>query len=171
MGNFSEEMIFERKLVFKEYFSLFYVIRCVRRFREFIDFFTRFELKEVFGCLRVGQYIKVLDILVRVVSLQEKLTTYCFVMLVSFFCVMLVCYRDFERFAEVFAVGERVFQCLQVREGYRYYVSLLDVMIRLVYTLGKDFVSLQERLEESQYRKFTFLGFILKEFIVREYLY
>ncbi|XP_014683559.1 sorting nexin-20 [Equus asinus] len=171
MGNFSEEMISERKLAFKEYLSLLYAIRCVRRSREFIDFLTRPELKEAFGCLRAGQYTKALDILVRVVPLQEKLTTHCPAMLVPPLCAMLVCHRDLERPAEAFAAGERALQCLEAREGHRYYAPLLDAMIRLAYTLGKDFVSLQERLEESQLRKPTPLGFTLKELTVREYLY
>uniref|UniRef100_A0A8D0JCE3 Sorting nexin 20 n=2 Tax=Sus scrofa TaxID=9823 RepID=A0A8D0JCE3_PIG len=170
MGNFTEEMISERKLALKEYLSLLYAIRCVRRSREFIDFLTRPELKEAFGCLRAGQYTKALDILVHVVPLQEKLTAHCPVMLVPTLCAMLVCHRDLERPAEAFAVGERALQCLQARESHRYYAPLLDAMARLAYMLGKDFVSLQERLEESQLRKPAPRGFTLKELTVQEYL-
>ncbi|XP_004431650.1 sorting nexin-20 isoform X1 [Diceros bicornis minor] len=170
-GNFTEEMISERKLAFKEYLSLLYAIRCVRRSREFIDFLTRPELREAFGCLRAGQYTKALDILVRVAPLLEKLTAHCPVMLVPALCAMLVCHRDLERPAEAFAAGERALQCLQAREGHRYYAPLLDAMIRLAYALGKDFASLQQRLEESQLRKPTLRGFTLKELTVREYLY
>ncbi|XP_025708150.1 sorting nexin-20 isoform X1 [Callorhinus ursinus] len=171
MGNFSEEMISERKLAFQEYLSLLYAIRCVRRSREFIDFLTRPELREAFGCLRGGQYSRALDILVRVVPLQEKLTAHCPVMVVPALCAMLVCHRDLERPAEAFAAGERALQCLQAREGHRYYAPLLDAMLRLAYALGKDFVSLQEKLQESQLRKPSPWGFTLKELTVREYLY
>nr|XP_008527170.1 PREDICTED: sorting nexin-20 [Equus przewalskii] len=163
-----EDVVFPKKHLMGNFL---YAIRCVRRSREFIDFLTRPELKEAFGCLRAGQYTKALDILVRVVPLQEKLTTHCPAMLVPPLCAMLVCHRDLERPAEAFAAGERALQCLQAREGHRYYAPLLDAMIRLAYTLGKDFVSLQERLEESQHRKPTPLGFTLKELTVREYLY
>ncbi|VCX04188.1 unnamed protein product, partial [Gulo gulo] len=97
VGNFTEEMISERKLAFKEYLTLLYAIRCVRRSREFIDFLTRPELREAFGCLRGGQYGRALDILVRVVPLQEKLTAHCPVMVVPALCAMLVCHRDLER--------------------------------------------------------------------------
>ncbi|XP_043292399.1 sorting nexin-20 isoform X1 [Cervus canadensis] len=170
IGNFTEEMISERKLALKEYLSLLYAIRCVRRSREFIDFLTRPELKEAFGCLRAGQYTKALDILTRVVPLQEKLTAHCPALLVPALCAKLVCYRDLERPAEAFAVGERALQCLQAREGHRYYTPLLDAMARLAYLLGKDFVSLQRRLEESQLRKPALRGFTLKELTVQEYL-
>ncbi|XP_022374438.1 sorting nexin-20 isoform X1 [Enhydra lutris kenyoni] len=171
VGNFTEEMISERKLAFKEYLTLLYAIRCVRRSREFIDFLTRPELREAFGCLRGGQYGRALDILVRVVPLQEKLTAHCPVMMVPALCAMLVCHRDLERPAEAFAAGERALQCLQAREGHRYYAPLLDAMICLAYALGKDFVSLQEKLQESQLRQPSPWGFTLKELTVREYLY
>ncbi|KAM9192062.1 sorting nexin-20 [Dugong dugon] len=171
MGNFTEEMICERKLAFKEYLSLLYAIRCVRRSREFIDFLTRPELKEAFGCLRAGQYTNALDILVRVVPLQEKLTSHCPVMVVPALCAMLVCHRDLECPLEAFAAGERALQRLQARESHRYYAPLLDAMARLAYTLGKDFVSLQEKLEERQLLKPTTQGLTLKELTVREYLY
>ncbi|KAM5133245.1 sorting nexin-20 isoform 1-T2 [Callospermophilus lateralis] len=169
-GNFSEEMICERKLALKEYLGLLYALRCVRRSREFADFLTRPELREAFGCLRAGQYARALELLVRVVPLQEKLTAHCPTAAVPALCAMLVCHRDLERPAEAFAAGERALRCLQARESHRYYAPLLDAMIRLAYVLGKDFVSLQGRLEESQLRKPTHRGFTLKELTVREYL-
>ncbi|XP_054426215.1 sorting nexin-20 [Pteronotus mesoamericanus] len=170
VGNFKQEMILERKLAFKEYLSLLYSIRCVRRSREFIDFLTRPELKEAFGCLRAGQYTKALDILVHMVPLQQKLTGHCPLALVPALCAMLVCHRELERPLEAFAAGEQALERLQAREGHRYYAPLLDAMMRLAYALGKDFLSLQERLEASQLRRPTTRGFTLKELAVREYL-
>ncbi|XP_060041559.1 sorting nexin-20 isoform X2 [Erinaceus europaeus] len=168
LGNFTEEMISERKLAFKEYLGLLYSIRCVRRSRQFIDFLTRPELREAFGCLRAGQYAKALDILLRVVPLQEKLTAHCPLLQVPALCAVLLCHRDLERPLEAFAAGERALQCLHARESHRYYAPLLDAMIGLAYALGKDFVVLQERLEESQLQKPSSLT--LKELTVREYL-
>ncbi|XP_066204907.1 sorting nexin-20 isoform X2 [Saccopteryx leptura] len=170
VGNFTPAMISERKLAFKEYLSQLYAIRCVRRSREFLDFLTRPELKEAFGCLRAGQYTKALDILVHMMPLQEKLTRHCPLTLVPVLCAVLVCHRELERPLEAFAAGERALERLQAREGHRYYAPLLDAMIRLAYALGKDFVSLQERLEDSQLRKPAPRGFTLKELAVREYL-
>ncbi|XP_045149827.1 sorting nexin-20 [Echinops telfairi] len=171
LGNFTEEMICERKLAFKEYLSLLYTIRCVRRSREFLDFLTRPELREAFGCLRAGQYAKALDILARVEPLLEKLTAHCPVTVVPALCAMLVCHRNLERPREALAVGERALCRLQARESHRYYAPLLDAMARLAYALGKDFVSLQQRLEECQLQKPTSCGLLLKELVVREYLY
>ncbi|XP_036922240.1 sorting nexin-20 isoform X1 [Sturnira hondurensis] len=170
VGNFTQEMILERKLAFKEYLSLLYSIRCVRRSREFIDFLTRPELKEAFGCLRAGQYTKALDILLHVVPLQQKLTGHWPTAVVPALCAMLVCHRELERPLEALAAGEQALERLHAREGHRYYAPLLDAMIRLAYALGKDFVSLQERLEDSQLRRPSARGFTLKELAVREYL-
>ncbi|KAM6223740.1 sorting nexin-20 [Rhynchocyon petersi] len=170
LGNFTEEMICERKLAFKEYLSLLYSIRCVRHSRQFIDFLTRPELREAFSCLRAGQYTRALDLLVRTVPLQDKLTRHCPLAVVPALCAMLVCHRDLEQPLEAFSMGEQALQRLQARESHRYYVPLLDAMAHLAYALGKDFVSLQERLEETQLRRPTTRVLTLKELTVREYL-
>lgn len=170
LGNFSEEMVSERKLAFKEYLRLLYAIRCVRRSREFIDFLTRPELREAFGCLRAGQYPRALDILVRVLPLQEKLTAHCPALRVPALCAVLLCHRDLERPLEAFAAGERALQCLHGREGHRYYGPLLEAMVSLAYSLGKDFATLKARLDERQLRGHTSRAFSLKELTVLEYL-
>lgn len=170
LGNFTEEMMCERKLAFKEYLSLLYAIRCVRRSREFIDFLTRPELREAFGCLRAGQYPRALDILVRVLPLLEKLTPHCPTLRVPALCAALLCHRDLERPLEAFEAGESALQCLHGREGHRYYAPLLDTLISLAYTLGKDFTALKERLDESQLRRPSSRAYSLKELTVREYL-
>ncbi|XP_004847999.1 sorting nexin-20 isoform X1 [Heterocephalus glaber] len=169
-GNFSEEMIGERRLALREYLRLLYAIRAVRRSRELLDFLTRPELREAFGCLRAGQYARALDTLLRVVPLLERLTVHCPAAPVPALCAVFVCYRDLERPAEAFAAGERALRCLQARESHRYYVPLLEAMVRLAYSLGKDFASLQGRLEESQLHRPSHRGFSLKELSVREYL-
>ncbi|XP_074067454.1 sorting nexin-20 isoform X2 [Macrotis lagotis] len=170
-GNFTEEMISERKLAFKEYLSLLYSIKCVRRSREFIDFLTRAELKEAYGCLRAGQYVKALDIFILVVPLQEKLTHHCPTLVVSSLCAMLVCHRDLEHPKEAFEIGEKALVYFPVRSSHKYYVPLLEAMIHLAYMLGKDFVSLQEKLEENQLQRTPARGITLKELTVREYLH
>lgn len=170
LGNFTEEMMSQRKLAFTEYLGLLYSVRCVRRSRHFLDFLTRPELREAFGCLRAGQYARALDILLRVVPLQEKLTAHCPPLRVPALCAVLLCHRDLERPLQAFAAGERALRCLQARESHRYYAPLLDAMVGLAYALGKDFAALQARLEESQLQKPAARAFSLKELTVTEYL-
>ncbi|NXS09925.1 SNX20 protein, partial [Neodrepanis coruscans] len=45
-GNFTEEIINERKLAFKDYLRLLYSMKYIRRSKKFIDFLTRPELQE-----------------------------------------------------------------------------------------------------------------------------
>lgn len=170
VGNFSAEVIGERTRAFRDYLRLLYAIRCVRRSREFLDFLTRPELREAFGCLRAGQYGRALDALGRVLPLHEKLAAHRPAALVPALCALLVCHRELERPREAFAAGQRALECLRAREGHRYYAPLLDAMVRLAYALGQDFVSLQERLEQTQLRKPAARGVTLKELTVREYL-
>ncbi|XP_020038108.2 sorting nexin-20 isoform X4 [Castor canadensis] len=168
--NLAAATISERARLLKDYLRQLYAIRAVRRSRDFVDFLTRPELREAFGCLRAGQYARALDVLGRVLPLQEKLTAHWPPALVPALCAVLVCHRDLERPAEAFAAGERALHCLQAREGHRYYVPLLEAMVRLAYELGKDLVSLQGRLDDSRLRKPSHGGFTLKELTVREYL-
>uniref|UniRef100_A0A8C0VUY4 PX domain-containing protein n=1 Tax=Castor canadensis TaxID=51338 RepID=A0A8C0VUY4_CASCN len=167
--NLAAATISERARLLKDYLRQLYAIRAVRRSRDFVDFLTRPELREAFGCLRAGQYARALDV-GRVLPLQEKLTAHWPPALVPALCAVLVCHRDLERPAEAFAAGERALHCLQAREGHRYYVPLLEAMVRLAYELGKDLVSLQGRLDDSRLRKPSHGGFTLKELTVREYL-
>ncbi|XP_070254042.1 sorting nexin-20 [Myotis yumanensis] len=170
LGNLAPGLIAARTRAFRDYLRQLHAIRCVRRSREFIDFLTRPELREAFGCLRAGQYVRALELLGRVLPLQEKLTGHCPAAVVPALCAALVCHRELERPLEAFAAGERALERLRAREGHRYYAPLLDAMVRLAYALGKDFVSLQERLEASQLRKPGPRGLTLKELAVREYL-
>nr|Q9D2Y5.2 RecName: Full=Sorting nexin-20 [Mus musculus] len=169
-GNLSAETICERRRELREYLRLLYAVRAVRRSREFLDFLTRPELREAFGCLRAGQYARALELLGRALPLQEKLTAHCPSAAVPALCAALVCLRDLERPAEAFAVGERALRCLRTRENHRYYAPLLDAMVRLAYALGKDFAALQSRLDENQLRRPTHRDATLKELTVREYL-
>ncbi|KAM5263392.1 sorting nexin-20 [Ctenodactylus gundi] len=169
-GNFSEETIRERRLLLREYLGQLYAIRCVRRSRELLDFLTRPELREAFGCLRAGQYARALDTLLRAGPLLEKLTPHCPAAMVPALGAVLVCQRELERPAEAFAAGERALRRLQAREGHRYYAPLLDAMVRLARALGRDCAPLQARLEESQLRRPGQRGVTLKELTVQEYL-
>ncbi|XP_053904646.1 sorting nexin-20 [Malaclemys terrapin pileata] len=169
-GNFTEEMINERKLAFRDYLGFLYSMKCVRRSKKFIDFLIRPEMEEAYGCLRGGQYTKALEILVQVVALQEKLTKHSPVLIVPTLCAVVVCHKDLENPASAYEYGEKALLRLQMHGGHRYYVPLLETMITLAYELGKDFLSLQEKLEESKAKRDQIKVFTLKELAVREYI-
>ncbi|RMC09084.1 hypothetical protein DUI87_14090 [Hirundo rustica rustica] len=168
--NFTEEIINERKLAFKDYLRLLYSMKYIRRSKKFIDFLTRPELQEAYGCLRGGQYTKALEILLEVVGLQERLTRGNPAAIVPTLCAIVVCHKDLENAASAFEYGEKALSRLRVHTSHRYYIPLLDTMITLAYELGKDFLSLQEKLEEWKTKKDPVRVFTLKELAVREYV-
>ncbi|XP_062442554.1 sorting nexin-20 [Rhea pennata] len=168
--NFTEEIINERKLAFKDYLRLLYSMKYIRRSKKFIDFLTRPELKEAYGCLRGGQYTKALEILLDVIGLQERLTRGNPVSVVPTLCAIVVCHKDLENPASAFEYGEKALLRLRVHTSHRYYIPLLETMITLAYELGKDFLSLQQKLEEWKAKKHPIKTFTLKELAVREYV-
>ncbi|NXF07174.1 SNX20 protein, partial [Smithornis capensis] len=169
-GNFTEEIINERKLAFKDYLRLLYSMKDIRRSKKFIDFLTRPELQEGYGCLRGGQYTKALEILLEVIGLQERLMRNNPVSVVPTLCAIVVCHKDLDNPASAFEYGEKALSRLGVQSNHRYYMPLLETMIRLAYELGKDFLSLQEKLEEWKTKKDPVRVFTLKELAVREYV-
>lgn len=169
-GNFTEEIINERKLAFKDYLRLLYSMKYIRRSKKFIDFLTRPELQEAYGCLRGGQYTEALEILLQVIGLQERLTRGNPAAIVPTLCAIVVCHKDLENPASAFEYGEQALSRLRVHTSHRYYMPLLETMITLAYELGKDFLTLQEKLEEWKTKKDPVRVFTLKELAVREYV-
>ncbi|NXX88750.1 SNX20 protein, partial [Centropus bengalensis] len=169
-GNFTAEVINERKLAFKDYLRLLYSMKYIRRSKKFIDFLTRPELQEAYGCLRGGQYTKALEILLEVIGLQERLMRGNPVSIVPTLCAIVVCYKDLEDPENAFEFGEKALSHLRRCTNHRYYIPLLETMITLAYELGKDFLSLQEKLEEWKTKKDPVRIFTLKELAVCEYL-
>uniref|UniRef100_A0A8D0G531 Sorting nexin 20 n=1 Tax=Sphenodon punctatus TaxID=8508 RepID=A0A8D0G531_SPHPU len=169
-GNFTEEIINERKLAFGDYLALLYSIKCIRRSKNFIGFLTRPELEEAYSCLRGGQYTKALELLLEVIALQEKLTSHSPVLIIPTLCAIVVCHKDLENSRGAYEFGEKALLRLQMHCGHRYYIPLLETMITLAYELGKDFVSLQEKLEERKSKKGPLKAVTLKELAVQEYV-
>lgn len=170
LGNLAPALVAARARALGEFLRQAYGLRCARRSPELRAFLTRPELRAAFGCLRAGQYARALDALGRALPLLERLTGHCPAAAVPALCAALLCHRALERPLEAFAAGERALERLRAREGHRYYAPLLDAMVPLAYALGRDYVSLQRRLEDCQLRRPGPRGLTLKELAVREYL-
>ncbi|XP_061449932.1 sorting nexin-20 isoform X2 [Rhineura floridana] len=169
-GNFTDEIIIERKLAFQDYLRLLYSMECVRTSRMFIDFLVRPELEEAYSCLRGGQYTKALEALLEVIALQEKLTKHRPALLVPTLCAVVVCYKDLENPRGAYEFGEKALLRLEKHPGHRYYMPLLEAMVSLAYELGKDFISFQEKMEERKAKKRYAKMVTLKELVVQEYI-
>lgn len=170
-GNFTEEIILERKLAFQDYLRLLYSMEYVRTSRMFINFLIRPELEEAYSCLRGGQYTKALNLFLEATALQEKLTKHRPILLVPTLCAIVVCHNDLEDSRNAYEFGEKALLRLEKYPGHRYHLPLLETMISLAYELGKDFVSLQEKLEERKAKKGQVRAVTLKELVVQEYIH
>ncbi|XP_066493829.1 sorting nexin-20 [Tiliqua scincoides] len=170
-GNFTEEIIQERKLAFQDYLRLLYSMEYIQTSRMFINFLVRPELEEAYSCLRGGQYTKALNLFLEAVALQEKLTKHRPILLVPTLCAIVVCHNDLEDSKSAYEFGEKALLRLEKYPCHRYHLPLLETMISLAYELGKDFVSLQERVEERKAKKGQIRAVTLKELAVQEYVY
>ncbi|XP_054856684.1 sorting nexin-20 [Eublepharis macularius] len=170
-GNFTEEIIMERKLAFQDYLRILYSMECIQTSRMFIDFLVGPEMEEAYSCLRGGQYTKALEIFLAVVPLQEKLIKHRPILLVPTLCAILICHKDLDNSRSAYEFGEKALLRLQNHPNNRYFMPLLETMISLAYELGKDFVSLQEKLEERKAKKVPRKMVTLKELAVQEYVH
>lgn len=170
-GNFTEEIILERKLAFQDYLRLLYSMEYIRTSRMFINFLVRPELEEAYSCLRGGQYTKALNIFLDAVALQEKLTKHRPILVIPTLCAIVVCHNDLEDSRSAYEFGEKALLRLEKYPSHRYHLPLLETMISLAYELGKDFVSLQEKLEERKAKKGHIRVVTLKELVVQEYVH
>nr|XP_028596017.1 sorting nexin-20 [Podarcis muralis] len=169
-GNFTDEIIIERKLAFQDYLRLLYSMEYTRTSRIFIDFLVRPELEEAYSCLRGGQFTKALEVLLEVIALQEKLVKHRPTLLVPTLCAIVVCHKDLENSRGAYEFGEKALLRLEKHPGHRYYMPLLETMISLAYELGKDFLYFQEKMEERKAKKRLTKMVSLKELAVQEYI-
>ncbi|KAM9302010.1 sorting nexin-20 [Gastrophryne carolinensis] len=170
MGNLTREIINKRMVELRDYLAELYMIRCVHKSMEYIEFFIQPELEEGYSCIRGGQYSKAFEIIQNVLYLQEKLTEHCPLMLVPTLCGLVVCHKDMDQLQEAHEVGLKALELLHRHPGHKYYIPLLDTLISLAYKLGKDFISLREKIENEEKARqgFEHTMITLKELVVQE---
>ncbi|XP_075693038.1 sorting nexin-20 [Rhinoderma darwinii] len=173
MGNLTEEMISKRMMALKDYLGELYAIRCVRKSQKYIEFFIQPELEEGYSCIRGGQYGAAMGIFQQVVYLQEKLVKHCPTLLVPSLCALVVCHKDMNQSEMAYEVGMKAIEVLEKHTTHRYYMSLLDTLVSLAYKIGKDYMTLREKLQINEMkvrRTFDFEMLTLKELVVQEYV-
>ncbi|XP_070828843.1 sorting nexin-20 [Chaetodon trifascialis] len=146
-GNFSPEIISERRLCLQDYLAKLYSIRCVRRSPRFAAFFTEQEQRRARGLLRAGQFQAALEQLQAVLEIEEKLLPWQKpTLIVPTLCAMAVCHRDLENPEEAFAAAQRALPPVRRYGLKQYRAALLDLLVDLGYELGRPVAQLQEEL-------------------------
>lgn len=146
-GNFSPEIISERRLSLQDYLAKLYSIRCVRRSPLFPKFFTEQEQKRAHGLLRAGQFQPAVEQLQTVLEIEEKLLPWQKpTLLVPTLSALAVCYRDLEEPEQAFDAAQRALPPVR-RYGLKHHrAALLDLLVDLGYQLGRPVAQLQEEL-------------------------
>ncbi|KAI4872165.1 hypothetical protein NFI96_031004 [Prochilodus magdalenae] len=107
VGNFSEENIVERRVALCDYLTQLYTRRYIRRTPTFIAFFTHPELKNAYDLLRGGRFSQALEVLQKVLVLQNKLCNHEPALLVPTMCAVVVCQRDLGYLHDAFQTGHK----------------------------------------------------------------
>lgn len=146
-GNFSPEIIAERRLALQDYLAELYAVRCVRHSPLFPRFFTEQERKRAQSLLRAGQFEPAVQQLQIILGIEEKLLPWQNpTLIVPTLSALAVCYRDLEQPEQAFATAERALPPAR-RYGLKHYrASLLDLLVDLGYQLQRPVAQLQEEL-------------------------
>ncbi|XP_038662622.1 sorting nexin-20 [Scyliorhinus canicula] len=169
--NFMQEKITERKLAFMDYLRQLHAIKDIRESDEFIEFFFLPEVQEGYNCLRSGQYVRALNCLLNVLSLQEKLCMRYYERLVLTLSAISVCSRDLGNIKDAYQFCEKGGLILHNHSCHKYLIPLLTFQITLGNELGKNMRDLQRKVTELE----ELHGYqsnlpSLKELVVQEYI-
>ncbi|XP_029379354.1 sorting nexin-20 [Echeneis naucrates] len=146
-GNFSPEVISERRRALQDYLARLCSTRCVRRSAHFPAFLTQREQRQAHALLRAGQFRAAVDQLQVVLEIQEKLLPWQSPTLtVPTLCALAVCHRDLEQTEQAFATAQRALVPVRRYGLKRYRAPLLDLLLDLGYELGRPVAQIQEEL-------------------------
>lgn len=170
-GNFSPEIIAERRRSLQEYLTKLFATRCVRHSPHFAKFFTELEQKQAHTLLRAGQFPLAVQQLEAILGIEERLLPWQKpILMVPTLAALTVCYRDLDEPAQAFAAAHRALPPVR-RYGLKHYrAALLELLVDLGYQLRRPVAQLQEELTllrdaergESSSRS-------LKELVIREF--
>lgn len=146
-GNFSPEVISERRVSLQDYLAQLYSVRCVRRSPHFSAFFTEQEQRRAHSLLRAGQFRPAAEQLQAVLEMQEKLLPWQRpTLIVPTLSAVAVCYRDLEEPERAFAAAQRALPPVRRYGLKQHRAALLDLLVDLGYELGRPVAQLQEEL-------------------------
>ncbi|XP_044050008.1 sorting nexin-20 [Siniperca chuatsi] len=171
-GNFSPEIISERRLALQDYLAKLYAVRCVRQSPHFAKFFTEQEQKRGHSLLRAGQFRPAVEQLQTALEIEEKLLPWQKpTLVVPTLSALAVCYRDLEEPEQAFAAAQRALPAVR-RYGLKpHRAALLELLVDVGYQLGRPVAQLQEELtvlRDAERGEVSSRS--LKELVVQEFI-
>ncbi|XP_074645156.1 sorting nexin-20-like isoform X2 [Tubulanus polymorphus] len=153
-GNFKTETIAKRSRAFEQYLMHLYGIDIIQMSKEFATFFYYKDLRLAYEFICHGDYIEALPLLHNSVNIQDKLLGEMHKEVIATMCAIVAVNTALEEFQEAYEWAETALKCIGKRENIRYLIPLLQISIRLCWTLGKDKKDLEMRLEDLRKRQF-----------------
>lgn len=170
-GNFSPEIISERRLALQDYLAKLYTTRCVRHSPHFSRFLTEPEQRRAHSLLRAGQFQLAVEQLETLLEIEEKLLPWQKPTLtVPTLSALAVCYRDLEEPERAYAAAQRALPLVRRYGLKNHRAALLDLLVDLGYQLGRPGAQLQEELtvlRDAERGEVSSRS--LKELVVREF--
>lgn len=170
-GNFSPEIISERRLSLQDYLAKLFATPCVRHSPLFPVFFTQQEQRQAHSLVRAGQFQQALLQLQTILQIQEKMLPWQKPTLtVPTLAALAVCHRDLEELGQAVAAAQRALPPVRRYKLKHYRAALLELLVDLGYQLGHPVAQLQEELtvlREAERGEISSRS--LKEIVVHEF--
>jgi len=147
LGNFKAEVIMNRSKLFEELLLHVYAVERLRISSDFADFLYNRDIKEAHDHLRRAKYDDALPILENAFFLQEKLLGEKHSSVLSTLCEIVASHNAAENIVEAQKFAEVALSRFGKEESHELYIPLLQLSVRLWWTLGKDKKHLERRLQ------------------------
>lgn len=171
-GNFSPDVIAERRVALQDYLAEVYAVRSVRRSPHLPRFLTEQEQRRAHGLLRAGQFELALQQLQRVLEMEEKLLPWQSpTLIVPTLSALAVCHRDLDQPEQAFMTAQRALPAVRRYGRKRHRAALLDLLVDVGYQLGHPVAQIQEELSvlrDAERGEVSCCS--LKELVVQEFL-
>ncbi|CAH1802591.1 unnamed protein product [Owenia fusiformis] len=145
-GNFKTETIAERSRGFEQYLGHIYRISEIRESLQLASFFYESDLKSAYNYLRDERYGDALPWLIHAEQLQERLQGLNNPSVTLSLCALVVCYHKTEQFTSAQEYADLALRSLGEKDESPLLVPLLNISIRLCWSLGMEKSDLEERL-------------------------
>lgn len=147
-GNFSSENIARRSRAFEQYLSHVFHISDTQNSEELRDFFYLQDIKDSMLYLGQDSYANAFQLLEKSLPIQEKLLGDFHPEVVNTLCAIVACNYAMELYMMAHRYAETALKCLRNNDRDEHLVPLLQLSIRVCWTLGKDKKDLETRLQQ-----------------------
>ncbi|CAJ1099383.1 sorting nexin-20 [Octopus vulgaris] len=148
-GNFTSETIARRSRAFEQYLTHIFSISEIRYSEEFANFFYLKELQTAYSLINDHKYSQAIPLMEKYLPIQEKVHSDAHPDVMLTLCAIAACYHQLDRPYMAHRYAETALNCMQNFDivDNTIYVALLQLSIRVCWTLGKDKRNMEAQLQ------------------------